>query len=56
MLVINTIYMTIFGAFMALIDNQSTFLVPFGIYMESYVMTLIFYGLIFQRTVDIPLR
>ena len=56
MLVINTVYMTIFGALLIPMIDRVEFLASFGMYMDSYVMTLAFFTLLYQRTVDIPLR
>ena len=56
MLVINTVYMTVFGAVMIPFIDRTEFLKSFGIYMDSYVMTLIFFGYLYHRTIDVLLR
>ena len=56
MVAINTVYMGIFGLFMIpCIDNEQ-FLAAFNIQMESYFMTMVLFVLLYQRSIDIPIR
>ena len=55
-ILINTIYMLLYGLILIpFVDNQE-FLVAFNIRMESYFLLLALYSWLYLRTIDIPVR
>ena len=55
-LVINSFYMLIAGACLIPVTDHPPFLNAFNIHMKSYFLTISIFGVLFFRSVDIPLR
>ena len=49
-------YMLIAGACIIPVTEHPPFLAAFNIHMESYFLTMVLFGLLYYRSVDIPLR
>ena len=56
MAVFNTFYMFIYGILMTPIIENEKFLLAFNIRMESYLMTIFFYTLLYYFSLDVPIR
>lgn len=56
MILLNVLYMVIFASAMIPVIGRDAFLASFNIYHESSFMTFLLYGLLYQHTLDIPIR